>query len=125
MKHIKLQVLRLPKGWGKAVIRIVSQSHRGKAFGNSNGGADYVADNGIILSSSDSEPFFAPEEKALAVRGPIKLVGRHDWDVIWVENIVDLNAIIAAVREYNEYFSDKPKAEPKPETGTWTIETVE
>lgn len=101
-KHLKIEVGEV---FGKKVLRIAEQTHRGLDFGREVRG--FIASNGFELYSCDKpEAPKASPGLQLYVRGN---EAGHDLDVVVVQSEEWLAKLRVTVREYNTTFSGEEK----------------
>jgi len=89
-QHLKIEIIEA-KGYNKALVRVVSQSHRGKEFGNN---GEFAA-NGFVLASKNFPQ--RDSDGYLFLRGAEK---EFDNDTIVIDTC-DIEKLIGAVKEYN------------------------
>ena len=116
MKHLKLEVKHV-KGWC-TLLRIVEQTHRANEFGEDK--RYFIASNGFGLRSAGSLDGYpqVTYSDIFYVRG---CNCKKDNKVLIIPSEDYLSKLKVAVREYNEYFSDK-RVEKAEDSDTEIIE---
>jgi len=106
MKHLKLEV-KTVKGWGK-LLRVVEQTHRGKDFGDSEGGYKFISGEFTLISAISvaliSAISVALVGNCLYVRGEVT---ENDNDCVVVPSEEWLEQCRKAVRAYNDFYAGK------------------
>jgi hypothetical protein len=103
MKHLKIAIIRTPIS---NAIQILEQTHIGAEFGKYLD--SFIATNDLRLSSINS-PEFIQSENVLYVRGTDSSA---DAKIVPVESMEDIKRIVAAVKEYNDYFLGEEGGKP-------------
>jgi hypothetical protein len=110
MKHIKIAVIITPIS---NIIQILEQTHRKYDFGE-NGSSSFTARNGLQLESNISPEFYPINHdinnSVLCVRGSAKIL---DTIFIPIDSMRNVERIIEAVNEYNNYFFNEEDKKDK------------
>jgi hypothetical protein len=103
-QHLKIEIIEAKGYTKKVLVRVVSQSHRGKEFGE-NGSDEFISSQNFKLRSENCPEYYGEGCYSLCVRG---IKHSYDNDVVLFpkEKLPLLNQ---AIEEYNKHFAQSER----------------
>lgn len=109
MKKIQLQAFVNEAKFNKVMFNVIEQTSRGRCFGTL-GSNKFYASNGIVLGSNKNPARDADDKNVIWLRGADMT---KDNNTV-VVGITRWKKVVAAIKEYNEYFARRAAPAPAP-----------